>query len=144
MNNRILALFVISLSLIPLLAQAESIYRWVDDEGVTHFTAHPPKNRQSESVHTQTGHSEPVDYSSQYSGRAGSDNSQAQSEGSDSERLSQQELDEACQTARQNLEVLERGGRIAIETDDGSPRYLDSDEREERAETARQIMENAC
>ncbi len=95
-------------------------------------------------MRTHTGHSEPVDYSSQYSGKEVEETTESQNGNDDSQELSQQEVDQACQTARQNLETLERGGRITIETEDGSRRYLDEEEIRERAESARQIMENAC
>lgn len=144
MKARILTILALTLSLSPVVSQAEQIYRWVDDEGVTHFTAHPPKGRQSESVRTHTGHSEPVDYTSQYPGEEAEAEAESQTGDDNSRELSQQEVDQACQTARQNLETLERGGRITLETEDGSRRYLDEEEIRERAETARQIMENAC
>lgn len=31
-------------------AMAETIYRWVDSEGVTHFSAQPPQGRQAETL----------------------------------------------------------------------------------------------
>lgn len=144
MKIRILAMLAITLSLTPLVSQAEQIYRWVDDEGTTHFTSHPPKGRQSEALRTHTGHSEPVDYSSQYPARTEADNPETQAAAGESRQASQQELDEACERARQNLEVLERGGRIATQAEDGSNRYLDEEELAERAETARQIRDKAC
>ena len=30
-------------------AMAETIYRWVDSQGVTHFSAQPPQGRQADS-----------------------------------------------------------------------------------------------
>lgn len=127
--------------LTTLPALAEDVYRWVDDEGVTHFTAHPPKSRQSDQLHTQTGHSEPVDYSKQYS--TGDEPPQERAD-SQNQGPSQAELDDACQRARDNLRTLERGGRIAEQTEDGSRRYLSEEDKAERAERARQIIEETC
>ncbi|WP_286804138.1 MULTISPECIES: DUF4124 domain-containing protein [unclassified Marinimicrobium] len=143
MKHPLLAVLAITLCATPLTGLADQVYRWVDDEGVTHFTSHPPKGRPSETLRTQTGHSEPVDYSSQYP-RPEPEQPEPQSAASNVEQPSKQELDEACQRARQNLETLERGGRIAVETEDGSRRYLGEEELSERAETARQIMDRAC
>lgn len=142
MMYRLLALVALTL-ILPLNASAEQVYRWVDDEGVTHFSAHPPKGRASESLQTQTGHSEPVDYSSQYP-RPKTQSNPPQSASAVAEQPSPQELDEACRRARQNVQTLQDGGRIAVEAEDGSARYLDEQERAERLEQARQIMDRAC
>ncbi|WP_169449462.1 DUF4124 domain-containing protein [Marinimicrobium agarilyticum] len=127
--------------LVTLPALAEDVYRWVDDEGVTHFTAHPPKNRQADQLRTQTGHSEPVDYSQQYPDRKESSEERPSDQ---NQGPTQAELDDACQRARENLQTLEQGGRIAEEAEDGSRRYLSEQEKTERAERARQIVEDAC
>lgn len=127
--------------LATLPAQAENVYRWVDDDGVTHFTAHPPKNRQSDQLRTQTGHSEPVDYSKQYPAEEAQNQERANSQ---NQGPSQAELDDACQRARENLRTLEQGGRIAEEAEDGSRRYLSEEEKAERAERARQTVEETC
>ena len=143
MKHPLLAVLAITLCATPLTGLADQVYRWVDDEGVTHFTSHPPKGRPSETLRTQTGHSEPVDYSSQYP-RPKTESNTAQSASEVAEQPSPQELDEACRRARQNIQTLQDGGRIAVEAEDGSARYLDEQERAERLEQARQIMDRAC
>lgn len=127
--------------LTTLPTQAENVYRWVDDEGVTHFTAHPPKNRRAEQLRTQTGHSEPVDYSKQY---PDSEEPRQEQTNGQNQGPSQAELDDACQRARANLRTLEQGGRIAEEAEDGSRRYLSEEDKAERAERARQTIEETC
>lgn len=138
-------LFIASSVLFTAGASAETVYQWVDDEGVTQFGSQPPRGRDYRQIRTQTGHSEPIDYSSRYGQEENSN------EGQDSERQSQEantpteaELDEACRTARQNLERLERGGRITVEDENGERRYLNEEEQAERAEQARRIQEQAC
>lgn len=129
--------------LMSTLAGADTVYKWVDDEGVTHFSAHPPKSRQSDQMRTQTGHSEPVDYSQRF--RAEEEQPDTSNEATaNREGPSQQELDEACEAARENLAMIEGGRRIAVTDENGERRYLNQDEIDERAEQARQVRDRAC
>lgn len=133
--------------LMSTLAGADTVYKWVDDEGVTHFSAHPPKNRQSDQMRTKTGHSEPVDYSRRFRAEDDGERDQTDSQNQTAANQagpSQEELDEACEAARQNLALVERGGRIAVKDENGERRYLDQDEIDERAEQARRIRDRAC
>ncbi|WP_347331163.1 DUF4124 domain-containing protein [Marinimicrobium locisalis] len=133
------AALMTGLAALPTLA--EDVYRWVDDDGVTHFTSHPPKNRKADQLRTQTGHSEPVDYATQYPEEETPEQEQPREE---NRGPTQAERDDACQRARENLRLLEQGGRIAEETEDGSRRYLSEEDKAERAERAQQIVEEAC
>lgn len=117
---------------------AEKIYRWVDDEGVTHFTAHPPKNRESEVVRVQTGSSDPVPppatASEEQPANADQDGAAAQQSRNDAYR---------CSIARENLKVLQTSARVQVQ-EDGEIRYLNEEEQRERAEQARQIIAESC
>lgn len=133
-----LLLALVSLAL-ATHTHAETIYQWADENGVTQFTAQPPQGREYRRVQARTGHSEPVSYS-----QTEADEEQTPRGAADTVGPSQEELDQACRVAIQNLETLERGGRIAVEDDNGDRRYLDEDELAERAEEARQMQEQAC
>lgn len=117
---------------------AEKIYRWVDDEGVTHFTAHPPKNRDSDLVRVQTGRSDPVKNE-----EAAAEDQSANADQSGA--ATQQSRNDAyrCSVAQENLKVLETSARVQVQ-EDGEIRYLDEEEQRERAEQARQIIAESC
>lgn len=145
MKSVLLCTLAVAGLLMSSLAGADTVYKWVDDEGVTHFSAQPPKNRKSDQMRTSTGHSEPVDYSSQFQSEDEEDQDDVRDEtAGNQEEPSQEQLDEACEAARENLAMVERGGRIAVTDEDGERRYLDQDEIDERAEEARQIRDQAC
>ncbi|MGD8177240.1 DUF4124 domain-containing protein [Marinimicrobium sp. ARAG 43.8] len=140
----ILASALVMVSALGHSAQAEQVYRWVDDEGVTHFTAHPPQNRPAEALRPKTGHSEPVDYSQRFptpDDHPLSSDRDSQPEGEPSQPENQQQ---ACSQARENLTILERGGRIAVQDDNGEPRFLNQEEVSERTATARQLIAENC
>lgn len=143
MKRLLLCSLALTSCLLSTLAGAETVYKWVDDEGVTHFTAHPPKNRKSDAMRTSTGRSEPIDYSKQFP-QEGSNNAQSNVAESPRGAPSQEELDEACRRARENLKMIEEGRRIAVTDDNGEQRYLDQQEIDQRAEQARQIRDRAC
>ncbi|WP_341938976.1 DUF4124 domain-containing protein [Marinimicrobium sp. C2-29] len=143
MKSVLLCSLAVAGVLMSTLAGADTVYKWVDDEGVTHFSAHPPKNRQSDQMRTRTGHSEPVDYSQRF--KAEEEQSDTSNEATaNREGRSQQELDEACEAARENLAMIEGGRRIAVTDENGERRYLNQDEIDERAEQARQVRDRAC
>lgn len=145
MKSVLLCSLAVSGLLMSSLAGADTVYKWVDDEGVTHFSAHPPKNRQSDQMRTRTGHSEPIDYSQQFQAEGEQDQADTSNEAAANQRdVSQQDLDRACEDARENLAKIERGGRIMVTDDNGERRYLNQDEIDERAEQARQVRDRAC
>lgn len=117
---------------------AEKIYRWVDDEGVTHFTAHPPKNRDSDLVRVQTGHSDPTKAS-----ETASEDQPANTEQANTPTQQSRKDETRCSIARENLKVLQTSARVQVQEDD-EVRYLDEEEQRERAEQARQIIAESC
>lgn len=139
-----MALLTTALLLFGPLVAADEVYRWVDDEGVTHFSAQPPKNRQSDRMNTKTGHSDPIDYRGRFSASDPEEGEEGESDNEAPGPSAEADMREACQTARQNLQKLERGGRIAETADDGTRRYLTEEQREARMERAREAIEKTC
>src|SRR5690606_37566607 len=43
-------------------AMAAKVYKWVDENGLTNFSEHPPRNTKAEVLTPKIGHSEPVTY----------------------------------------------------------------------------------
>ncbi|WP_111643321.1 DUF4124 domain-containing protein [Marinimicrobium alkaliphilum] len=126
-----------ALAILP--AQAGEIYRWVDDSGVTHFTSQPPPGRESTRIRTRTGQSEPVQRPAQSDPRERSEPITPRVEAQEQERDR-----ERCRIAQQNLERLMSGARIQLEDADGQRRFIDDDERQERATQAQQVIEEHC
>ena len=47
---------------LPMQA-ADTVYKWVGEDGTTHYGTRPPNGVDSTAIKPKTGHSEPVDYS---------------------------------------------------------------------------------
>ncbi|MDQ2078112.1 DUF4124 domain-containing protein [Marinimicrobium sp. ABcell2] len=130
--------FLIALLVLAALpTSADTIYRWVDDNGVTQYTAHPPRERESTRVNTRSGRSAPVDNTTQSSA---SEPSPAEEPTAQAEPPGNEE---PCQVARQNLNTLERGGRIRVEGSDG-PRFMGEEEIQQRIEENRAFIDEHC
>ncbi|WP_020207896.1 DUF4124 domain-containing protein [Gilvimarinus chinensis] len=133
----LLTLIFATLCLGGLAAQAaETFYKWEDENGNTHFGTRPPNGVKSTAIQPKTGHSEPVDYSHMTPEQQNAQSSSAQAEA--------QKDPERCEAARQNAEVLGRGGRVRESTDDGSFRYLSEEEKAERLQQAQEAINESC
>ncbi|MBU2885198.1 DUF4124 domain-containing protein [Gilvimarinus agarilyticus] len=119
---------------------ADTFYKWVDEDGTTHYGTRPPNNSQSTAITPKTGHSEPVNY--QHSSPENSTNS-GTPESASAEAESKKDP-ERCAKARKNAEILSRGGRVRESTEDGSFRFLGEDEKKTRLEAAQKAINEAC
>ncbi|HTF84513.1 MAG TPA: DUF4124 domain-containing protein [Cellvibrio sp.] len=140
-------LFVFALCMVSLtLAShvfAAKVYKWVDENGVTHFSEHPPKNTQTEVIKPKTGHSEPVNYESA-----------APTNNADAAATAQQQAEEdvaralkdptRCAVARKNMETLQNFGRVKVKGEDGSFHYLTPEEQQERIRSTQQAIDESC
>lgn len=149
MNTKILALAVCIMA-IPVLATAESVYKWTDENGVTHFGDRQPTGQQSESISIRTG-------KSSRSGGSGSMSPQQrvqQMEEQEAENAQSQQVSAAeearqkqraanCETARNNLSLIRSGSRIKIE-ENGEERFLTPEEIAEKRAQFEEIAELNC
>jgi hypothetical protein len=103
-------------------AAAQTVYKWKDARGVTHYSEKPPE---SGSYSTQEAVRDPV---AQASPSAGSD---------DTDRA-----DPRCTTARNNLATLQGGNAVQMDSDgDGKPdKTLSEAERASQIELARSTL----
>jgi hypothetical protein len=149
MNKKILALAVCIMA-IPTLAAAQSVYKWTDENGVTHFGDRQPTGKQSESVSIRSG-------KSSGSGASGSMSPQQrvqQMEAEEAANAQNQQVSTAeearqkqraanCQTARNNLSLIGSGSRIKVE-DNGEERFLTPEEIAEKRAQFEEIAELNC
>lgn len=146
MNRKILTLAVLLVTA-PAMSSAASVYKWTDEEGVTHFGDRQPSGQQSESVSIRTGkRSEGNRQSPQEQVKALEEQESEQAEqkeesAADEARRKQREAN--CETARSNLSILQRNSRIRVE-EDGEQRYLAEDEIEEQRKKFEEIADENC
>ena len=120
---------------------AETIYRWVDSQGVTHFSAQPPQGRQADSLRMAVQPPPlPATASEQGSDVAGQ-REQREIERKVKREIAGQEAQhrQYCTTLRTQLVQLQNNPRVSVE-DGGKLRRLSEEERQGRiAETRKKI-----
>jgi RNA 3'-terminal phosphate cyclase len=146
MNKKILAL-ALSLIIAPAFVSAQSVYKWTDEEGVTHFGDRQPIGQQSESISIRTGRQSSSDRASPQE-RVRQINEQ-QAEAAESEAMTaaeearQKQRSANCQTATSNLSLISSGSRIKVQ-EDGEERFLTDEEIAEKREQFEDIAEANC
>lgn len=146
MNRKILTLAVLLVAA-PAISSAASVYKWTDENGVTHFGDRQPSGQQAESVSIRTGkRSESNRQSPQERVKA-----LEEREAEKAERQEESAVEEArrkqreanCETARSNLSILQRNSRIRVEGE-GEQRYLSEEEIAEQRVKFEEIAEENC
>ena len=125
-------------ALITSPAIASKVYKWVDENGVTNFGEHPPKNAKAQVIKPNTGHSEPVNYDTpapEQSAERAQVQEQPQASLKNPER---------CEIAQRNLKTLQNFGRVRVPNEDGSFHYLTEEEQQERLKETQQAVDESC
>lgn len=128
------------------LAQ-DTVYKWTDQEGVTHYTARPPEDVEYEIVDIITrervrgGQSNPAP--------ADETESSAPSIPPEQPEMAPDEPDpelvaERCEQARRNIENLTTRNNVLIRGENDERRQITEEEREGMIEDARQFMDEWC
>ncbi|MGQ7959547.1 DUF4124 domain-containing protein [Pseudomonas sp. SP16.1] len=123
-------------------AVAGQVYKWVDAQGVTHFSAQPPQGQQATPINTPAPRQAPAEPAPSVEELL--DPEQAAIDKKVKEQVAAQEAERKkyCEGARTNLAQLENNPRLRVE-EDGKVRRVDEDERQQRiADLKRSIAEN--
>jgi hypothetical protein len=130
------------------VAQEQTIYKWVDEEGVVHYTARPPEGVDYQEVGIETR--EPVDSAAGDGG--GDDEAERTAEDDTATDPGEREtlgpdpevVAERCEQARRNIENLTRYANVLVRGEDGEQREVTEEERKRMLEEARQFVEEWC
>ena len=150
MHIRILALALAG-ALLPAAAgsaTAGEIYRWVDDEGVTHYTQHPPADRSAERLETEPAPAdaprESLPDTEEMRDSAADRIERERLEREEAERLRESRAERAawCPQARQQLEAMRNQPRVRHE--DEGYRLLNEDELEAKVRELQEKIERRC
>ena len=129
-------------------AMASQVYKWVDEKGVTHFSAQPPQGQQATSVNTATPQPKPAP--AEASKAAPTFESIADPEQAAIDEKVKQEVvakeaerKKYCADVRTNLAQLENNPRVRVEVD-GEIRRLSEEERQTRITEAQKSISDNC
>ena len=148
MNRKILLLTVL-MAAAPGLATSASVYKWTDENGVTHFGDRQPTGRNAEQVNVRSGTiqgagvqrrsaQEQLDELQEQQAAE-----QQQREESAVEEARRKQREANCGTARSNLEVINNNARIRVE-ENGESRYLSPEEIAQQRQKFQEIADENC
>ncbi|MBB5210901.1 DUF4124 domain-containing protein [Microbulbifer hydrolyticus] len=155
----IVTMLSLSLSLLAASALADGIYKWVDENGVVHFGSQPPQKEQVEVVKAPKSerykkwHEEQQALVAQKkmatAAEAQSNKASAEGapQGQQDNRPSEAEMAaraQRCRSAQQRLQELESHARVREVDASGSYRVLPEEERQQRIQQTRQILQSNC
>ena len=145
--------------------QADGIYKWVDENGVVHFGSQPPQEKQVEVV--KAPKSERFKQWQQEQSALVAQGKMATAAKADQNNIAteskpalqrderddtQQDLNQAetaaraqrCSSAQQRLQELESHARVREVDASGNYRVLPEEERQQRIQQTRQILQTSC
>ncbi len=131
----------------PLIAD-DVLYKWVDDDDVTHYSSQPPVDRDYERVSLSAASVVSPDEGLVERAEQPAE-AQAPAALPALPEMVQAEPDPAevaarCEQARENLFWLQERPRIIVRGDDGSETHLDDDERLRMIEETRAFIAENC
>lgn len=134
--------------LAPVLGGAQPVYEWTDENGVRHFASEPPSSVQALEVEirpdppprlAEPGEEEdPLPVNEIVVSEPSAEEVAARA------RLNARRRVENCEWAREAIPAIESRPRIAVESPDGSTRYLTHAERTAKLAEARRIARENC
>ncbi len=132
---------VIALSLVSF-AWAGGIYKWVDEQGVTHFGEKPPAPGVGEKIRVSvpSSSSSPVPEA-----KASPVPAPAPTPKDTAEDKAQAEITKKnCEIYSANLKVLQEHGRIKEQAADGQMKILADEEKQKRIQQAEKFLAEHC
>ena len=136
--------FVLFLFLIPDISAA-AIYKWVDENGKTHYGSERPKTSQAKKLNIKT--KEPVTHKKtkdEKKGEKEDDKNKTTQAEPEEPKMSAKEKFRLCNQAKTDLQRIEARGRIRQKDKDGSVRYLSPKERGQRIRAAKKDVKDFC
>ena len=132
---------------ISATAMASQVYKWVDAQGVTHFSAQPPQGQEATSINTAVPAPKPAaseEKKADPTFESIADPKQAAIDEKVKREVAAKEAERKkyCEDVRTNLAQLQNNPRVRVEVD-GQMRRLNEDERQARiSETQKAITDN--
>lgn len=126
----------------PVVA-ADEYYRWVGEDGVTHYGSRPPEGVQAEKISTYGGSKKAPAKSSTYS--TYDDTTKTQGPQTEEQKQALAMRKEQCEQEQARLNKLQSPGtRIRMQNDDGTSRYLTPEEISQEINSSKEFIGQAC
>lgn len=132
---------------ISATAMAGQVYKWVDAQGVTHFSAQPPQGQEATTINTalpapKPAPAEATETAPTFESIANPEQAAIDAKVKQDVATKEAERKKYCEEVRTNLAQLQNNPRLRMEVE-GEVRRLSEDERQARiAETQKSITDN--
>lgn len=118
-------------------AHAARTYKWVDEDGVTHYTQYPPPDQEAQVIEPDIG----------IPTGAGADSADSEGQAADASGDSgdgnPQTIEAYCERLRSQLKLLNSNKAVSVKNEDGSLTSLEGDARaRQRADITTKISQN--
>lgn len=126
-------------------AMAGQVYKWVDAQGVTHFSEQPPQGQQATTVNKAAPPPPTTETKPAPTFQDIADPEQAAADAKVKKEVAEQQvqLRKYCETQRSNLAQLENNPRVRVE-EGGEMRRLGEDERQKRIAVSKKAIAENC
>jgi len=149
MNNLRIS-FALSLCFLATIAEAESIFKWVDEQGVTHYSAGTPPSKNAQQLRTQPAPAVSEGGSQLSSVREWEGNENVknykrrreQQEEADNKR--KVEKARRCVIARDRLDLFQKEVRLYKINEKGEKEYWEDDARAAEIRRMKEEIETNC
>ncbi len=135
---RIPVFVVLALAVSIGAVEAARTYKWVDEDGVTHYSQHPPPDGEAEIINPSIGLPSDAGTGSGESGTAGTD---ADGDGSDD---GPETMEAFCNQLREQEQMLAGERDVRVRREDGSLEPLEGDARAARRAEIQQQLDQHC
>ena len=157
MKKNRLAKFTAALLTAPVLAtllasslSASEVYKWVDEQGITHYEERAPADKDYSKVTTYGVVPSEAKAAKDRLEKQRSEKEAAEQKGVDydaQKKIADEQAKvraENCKGAQNNLKTIQENARIRMLGDDGEFRYLSEQERQEQIDTAKEMITANC
>ena len=130
--------------------QAGKFYKWVDESGATHYTETPPPNTQSTTVRTQGQDPKNAEQAQAKLSEQRKTFAEAIADKQEASKKSAVEAENEkikktnCDTAKNNLKMLEEHSRIREKGENGEYVVIGEEQRQAKIQTAKQNIKEFC
>lgn len=121
---------------------ASEYYRWQDEDGTQHYGSTPPQGVKAERIKVSGGKPSPASSASTPSSAKTEKTQTAPSVQLTPEQIAKQK--ESCQVERDRVAALKKGGRIRMEAEDGSTKYLSQQEIDSEIAISEKVINDTC
>lgn len=131
---------------------AAKYYKWVDEKGVTHYSAQPPASGEGEVIKVKSGASSDKDAAMKRLEERRSRLQQDAKDRANPKTDEQAEVDKKnadivkknCKAYRKNLKVMTENSRVRMMDKNGEARVLPEEERQQKMQDAKKYIADNC